>query len=294
MRICHVGTLPLECMGTQTRVLFSRAEGEHAYALLGHEIPDADVYILECFKRQHEEFRVFEPPVAARVISWMHSSAPCEPAECSDVVVCSTHWSAEYVRRTFGADSVVIPYGLDWSGRFGQDPTEPTFGCILRRDEGKFHPEWSEIMRAILSAVPESRLKVATGDPSGLLTHERAEYFTSIRTSENRDKINFLSRLLVAVFAHGDFEEVFPMAVLECMSVGLPIAYLYQPSMHEMVGDSQVCCHSPEVLANSVVRLLEDVETSRRLGALAQARARQFTIIRQVSAWNAVLEDLCR
>jgi glycosyltransferase involved in cell wall biosynthesis len=290
MKVCHVGTLPLEQMGTITRTVFAKTVGEHVYARLGEEIPDTDVYVLECFKNRWQEFYNFERP-GRRVVSLVHSSLPCRPSLYSDRIVCLTQYSAWTVHKEFSRAKVdVIPGGIELSP-FVPDYASRQFGRISRNVPGKFHPEWNAMAERILRN-PEAEMRIATDRTDGLLAHERAQYVTDIRIGDEEAKQRFLSHLSVAVFAHGDFEEVFPMAVLEAMAAHLPILYLYQPSLFEMIGEDQICAHTIYELEEMLRYLLMDEALRRKLGEVAYRRADEFYIKRMVYSWNALFEEL--
>ena len=293
MTVCHVGTMPLEQMGSITRSLIERCNGIHTYYLLGAELPEADMYVLHCFKNHWEKFYNFKRPYArAKVISLMHSSAPCAPALCSDVIVALTHYAVAYVASTFKRRASRIPGGIDIPGAQAKLRTD-TFGCIIRNAEGKFHPEWNNTMVELLTQMPDKRMLVITNKLDGLVQHKLLEYNCGVSIHATQEKYAELCRLSVAVFMHGDFEEVFPMAVLECMAVGLPIVYMYQPSMHEMIGEDQACCDFDVELKRDVVNLLSDERARLTLGARARTRARAFSVEKMVQMWNELLRELC-
>jgi glycosyltransferase involved in cell wall biosynthesis len=293
MKICHIGTLPLEQMGTITRTVFAKTVGEHVYARLGEEIPDADVYVLECFKNRWQEFYNFAPRnPQSKVVSLVHSSLPCRPSLYSDRIVCLTQYSAWTVRKEFSRAKVdVIPGGIDLSP-FTPDYASRRFGRISRNAPGKFHPEWNAMAKRILDSDPGTELKIATDHSDRLLRHERAVYVCGIRIDCDEEKYRFLSELSVAVFAHGNFEEVFPMAVLEAMAARLPVLYLYQPSIREMVGEGQFCAHTMDKLEELIRLFLEDEALRIEWGERASRRAGEFYVKRMVYSWNALFEEL--
>jgi glycosyltransferase involved in cell wall biosynthesis len=290
MKICHVGTLPIEQMGTITRTVFAKTVGEHVYARLGEEIPDANVYVLECFKNRWQEFYNFAPRnPQSKVVSLVHSSLPCRPSLYSDRIVCLTQYSAWTVRKEFSRAKVdVIPGGIDLSP-FTPDYASRRFGRISRNAPGKFHPEWNAMAERILRD-PEAEMWIATDRTDGLLAHERARYVTDIRIGDEEAKRRFLLELSVAVFAHGDFEEVFPMAVLEAMAARLPVLYLYQPSMHEMIGEGQICLSTIDDLEEMLKYFLNYETARQKYGHLASVRASEFSVKRMVHSWNALFE----
>lgn len=289
MRICHIGTLPLESMGKITKDLVQHSHGENFYHLLGDtSYPEADIYVLNCFKRRYKEFRDFKRPYPdSKIISLVHSSYPCVPARASDYVVTQTNYWREKLLKEKGIDSRVI-YSSVEIPTVQADLNGKWFGRITRDDKGKFHPKWNKIARQILDEVEGSRMLIISRGVKKKLRHPFAFYNSEV--GDNHKSI-VLSELSVAVFAHGSFEEVFPLAVLECMAVGLPIVYLYQPSMHEMIGDGQWPCKNISELKNVVKYLLNTSEDKERSGYLARKRAQFFTLEKTMSAWNALYAE---
>jgi glycosyltransferase involved in cell wall biosynthesis len=288
MKICHIGTLPLERMGKITKDLVQYSNGENAYHLLGDTpYPQADIYVLNCFKRRYKEFRDFKRPYpGSKIISLVHSSYPCISARESDYVVTQTNYWREKLLREKGIDSRVI-YSSVEVPKIKSDLNSKWFGRITRDDKGKFHPAWNRTARKILDSVEGSRMLIISCNVKKKLRHPFAFYNEDV-TDEN--KFHALSELSVAVFAHGSFEEVFPLAVLECMAVGLPIVYLDQPSMHEMIREQYPCKNIKE-LKEKVIWLLRDKKNGAVQSWLARRRAEFFTIEKTMSAWNALYAE---
>lgn len=286
--ICHVGTLPFEKMGTITREIFSKTDGKHVYSMLGERLYKADTYILECFKARHKEFRDFKKMKNSKVISLMHSSTPCEPATCSDVVVSLTEYAKYKLLIDKNINSIVIPGALD-PMPCNIDYTTKIFGRISRNAPGKFHPSWNGLIQSVLNELPESKCIMAVDNMKNLLLHNRCGYITNIRIHDTRAKKAFFKKISVAVFCHGNFEEIFPLAVLEAMSAGLPIIALRQHSMCEMIGDSQIICDTIDEVKKELIKLLVDPKRKKELGMKAQERANEFSIEKMVEKWNDIL-----
>jgi glycosyltransferase involved in cell wall biosynthesis len=256
------------------------------------EPPEADIYILECFKNYHEFFSQFRPRNKRLVISLIHSSYPCRPAKYSDTIVTLTQFSHDYIKTSFSAESEIIPGGIDIPEENNCNYQAQLFGRITLNKPGKFHPQWNGIAKDILDKLPNSELHIFIDNKDELLEHDRAFYHFDIRPDNFEAKINALSRLSLAVFAHGDFEEVFPMGVLECMAAGLPVIYLNQPSMSEMIGRYQFGCKTIEELRNYVLQLLPDVKAKKCLGWYARKRAQEFPIDKMIQKWDSLLRRI--
>lgn len=291
-KVCHVGVLPLEQMGTITRDIFSICSGEHVYCKLGDELPEANIYILECFKNNWFEFLTFEKPEGSKVISLVHSSEPCMPATCSDAVVTLTSYWHEKLLKNYNIDSFVIPGATKVNRRRKADYKSQVFGRITRNAPGKIHAGWNNVASTVLNKYPDSKLLMFVDNNDGLLVHDRAIYDNSIKISDGERKIKALQQMSVAVFAHGGFEEIFPIAVLECMAAGLPIISISQPSMNELIGEDQIIVDDIEQLEKELIKLLPDTERKKELGNKAQNRAKQFSHAKMQKAWNKLIMEL--
>ncbi len=287
MRVCHVGTLPYERMGTITHAIVERCVGEHAYVTLDEKLPAADVYVLECFKKRTDEFMRFK--AQRPIISLIHSSEPCAPSLDSQEVVTLTHWSARDVAAASPVTPRVIP------GYVAQSDLTPAyaalrFGRISRNAPGKFNPLWQRVVQNVLSSIHGSECLLFLDKSDGFEDQPGVRVDTSVKTHDVVSKFVALSALSVAAFAHGDFVETFCVAALECMAVGLPVVYLYQPALHETIGETQACCSSMLDFEDRLIELLLNADYAKKTGHRARERAREFSLDRMVSQWDVLLE----
>ncbi|MEN6338044.1 MAG: glycosyltransferase [Phycisphaerales bacterium] len=300
MKVLHVGTLPIERMGVLTRILVSGGAGEHRYMTIeeyGRATPgQVDVVVLHCFKASWEWFRDFLAPAGAKLVSFVHSTTPCVPAAASDAVVALTHASADQVRRATGAVPLVISGALeDHEEDAKADLDGQVFGIVTRNAPGKLHPLWNEMAAEVLEAVPGASLHMIVDNTEGLLEHPRATYDTTMPIgTPTSEKLRRLRKLAVAVLAHGDFEETFCVAALECMAAGLPVLYLYQPALREVIGDAGVCFHSIDGLKRGLLRLLADEALRVQMAFNSLQRAEYFSRKRMLLAWDRLLEGVTR
>jgi glycosyltransferase involved in cell wall biosynthesis len=272
--ICHVGTLPIDRMGDITRNLYYYTSGKHIYADIRKEmLPKADIYLLECFKAEYERFVNFRKPKGSKVISIVHSSEPCMPAKCSDQVITLTEYWKNRLQENYGIKSKVM-YGAIRKNNIYADYESLKWGRISRNAPGKFHDGWNNLVSNVSKDIECSECILFLDKEGGL----EGNIKTDIKINHGIDKIEALSELSVAVFAHGDFVEIFPMAVLECMAAGLPIVALSQPSMDELIGRNQIICKNIEELEYKLKELLPDTERKKELGRMAKIRAEQFSL----------------
>lgn len=98
------------------------------------------------------------------------------------------------------------------------------------------------------------------------------------------------------IFALASHWEGSPVAVMEAMAAGLPVAATAVGGVPELVAHGEtgllVPPGEPEALARALAELARNEERRRRLGAAAQARAEAFSVDRMVEAYGRLFERL--
>lgn len=91
-------------------------------------------------------------------------------------------------------------------------------------------------------------------------------------------------------------DEGFGLPVVEAMACGLPVAVSNRGALPELVDDAGVTFdpNDPRVIAEVIIRLLEDDDLQRVLGARGFARAQQFTWQRSAQQLMQVFESVMR
>jgi glycosyltransferase involved in cell wall biosynthesis len=208
------------------------------------------------------------------------------PAKESDCVVTQTEYWRDRLWKDYNIKAVNIYSCID-PAPVKADLGFKWFGHILRNDKGKYHWRWNHLLRNILNKT-ESRAYIISRNPKEINNYRII--YNKLVSDEN--KLKALCELSVAVYAHGSFEEIFPMAILECMSVGLPIVYLYQPSMAEMIGPDQLACDTIKEVEEKTIMLLNDYKLRKKYGQKALERARFFTREKTIDAWNKLFLEI--
>ncbi len=303
MKVVHVGTLPIEQMGVVTRTLVAQPGHRYVSLQAWEYMPqeEPDVVVLHCFKKQSEWFMNYKRRFKERVVSLVHSTFPCLPATNSDAVVFLTHYSADEVlsKGYSFKNTYVIPAALDVATTlppaYRPEDKRFVFGRACRNADGKLHPLWNKGVEAFLEANPSACLWVWTNDPSGLLYHPRATYDLTMKIGDpTMEKLLKLSRLQVAVIAHGGFMETFSVEALELMAAGVPIVYLYQPALVEVVGEYGLCVHSMDDAWFTLKTLLGSEDFRYSMAMRSTLRARTFSQDGLVRAWEHVLQEAVR
>ena len=295
MKVCHIGTLPLEQMGSITRDIYYNCIGEHHYSLLGKEPIKADIYILHCFKKHHEKFRDWTPPFeGAKVISLLHSSPPCEPAKCSDrIIIISKDQGKMFFRSmTFndprGFIKLICP-GIK-PLRHTQKSNKKSIIKIARGESGKFHPEEAKVIDSI-----DAKYTLICSKPEKVkdLVPKKADIIDNISIDDMESKENILAKHGIYADGHGDFEDTFCIALLEAMSAGLACVVLRQGNnfvLDEVLGDSGIITDTPEKFKFAIETLIKNDDLRVLYGNMARLRSKQyFSVERMLAEWNKLL-----
>ena len=116
MKICHVISMDhIDQEGLYTKNIFNHCVGKHDWCTIYDKLKKSDIYILHCVKNELK-FPLFinwQKPKGSKVISVVHSSEPCMPAKCSDVVVTITKAWQKRLFNLYGIKSTMIYPGID-------------------------------------------------------------------------------------------------------------------------------------------------------------------------------------
>ncbi len=182
------------------------------------------------------------------------------------------------------------------------EPDVPTITWVGRVDPLKDVVTLIESFAIVRDAIPNARLRLFGPIPEGNEEYH-AECLRAIGDHDLGDSVTFeglISRVSVAheaghIVALSSISEGFPFTVLEAMMSGRVTVSTDVGGVSEAVGDTGllVSPRDPEGMANAFIRLLEDDDLRRRLGAAARERALLlFTLDEMVERYNKVYENL--
>lgn len=303
MKICHVISMnSIDEMGIITRAIYHLCEGAHIYHYLHDpDIPEADIYILHCFKNQKHfpAFIKWKPLLNRPVISLVHSSEPCMPSRYSDEVVTITNAWHGRLYHYYGITSERIYGCVEDRQYFSVEPDydSQAFGKITRPEAGKYHSQWNDIVKELLSENQQRKCIIASNGYKKLryLDHPRMEWIEGIGIADIKKKRDFFSKLSVYTECHNDggnaFIDTFCVAMLEGMASGLPVV-LYkglQKPMAEVLGDAGIICDTIDEYKNELREMLNNKAKRIEYGQKARERAKFFSVERMVSEWNKLL-----
>ncbi len=200
----------------------------------------------------------------------------------------------------------VVHNGIDGLGPGpGYPPAErarrdgPVIGAISLLRPGKGMETLIDAMAEVVGSRPDATLILAGDGPDRAALERRiAERGLggSVRMVGALDSAAPLLRS-IDVFAHPSWAESFPYAILQAMSLGLPIVATDVGGVAEAIADGEsgllVPPRDPAPLAAALLSALLDPERAAALGEAARARvAARFTLSRMVEGTLAVYGEV--
>jgi glycosyltransferase involved in cell wall biosynthesis len=183
----------------------------------------------------------------------------------------------------------------------GLGERERHVGIVAALRPEKHHSLFLRMARQVAARVPEARFLVAGEGPErGRLEAEAAALGLGDRVrflGARQDVPELVRALDVAVLCSRPVIETFPMALLEALASGVPVASTRVGSVADVVTDEATGFLVPPgdvaALAAAVARLLGDDGLRERMGRAARADAeRRFALSAMVEAYARLFEDL--
>jgi len=222
----------------------------------------------------------------------------------SDLIIANAEALKKSIVKIHGVDPnriAVIPNGVD-NEYYAPDarPKDllPTIVYVGRLVKEKDPLNLLRAFKQVLEKIPEARL-IVVGD--GYLRGRFRQFIESNCLGEcvthifgTRDVRPYLSRAWV--YALPSRSEGFPNAVLEAMSMGLPVVVSRAGGAPELVEDGVtglvVPARDPVALAEAMLRILRDSELRNEMGLKARERSVRHYSLRQIVKLteNALLE----
>lgn len=158
----------------------------------------------------------------------------------------------------------------------------PVIGFVGRLTKDKGIVELIDAFGMVQSAIPDARLlligRFEEGDPVPCGTRERIENDPSIiRTGYIDDPVPYY--YMMTVFAFPSYREGFPNVVLEAGAAGVPVVGARATGVVDAVVDGETGLLGPvgdaQVLADNLLRVLQDKNLAKRLGDAGRRRVEQ-------------------
>lgn len=254
--------------------------------------PKADVYITEHFMSTNKYVQDF--PHKNKTINIVHSMNCYPNPGYKHNIALTKVWKRNLEAR--GVKNVKVIYGgIDLKPYENIKPQDKylTFGRITRWSPGKIPPWWNNMVADILNH--DKTIKCLffidmSSRARKLLEHGRMIYDYSCNITDFKGA--WLNRLMVYVHANGTFRETMSHAVIEAMATGLPIVYLREPAVTEVVGGAGIACSNKEQLKGAILKLLYYPELRNSYSELSKKRAKDFDINKTVEKFNELIREM--
>lgn len=277
-------------MGMITQEIFFKCKGEHSFCHIDDPIDNADVYLLHCFKNQKylDKFIYFQKPKNSKVISLIHSSFPCRPANCSDDVITISRAAQSLLLSEQNIKSKMI-YGFSDLTEYFKAETDysiSAYGKVSRWEKGKFGK---------FNVAGKSFL--ISDDKDNLGKHFYQTIIRQIKIKDHADKIKAMQKYSIYADCHDPilpFVDTFNIAMLEAMALGQAVVILgtYQEAMAEILGNAGFVCYSVEKFEETLTALMMNENLRKEFGLRARERAKEFTSEKMIPKWNKLFKDV--
>jgi glycosyltransferase involved in cell wall biosynthesis len=200
----------------------------------------------------------------------------------------------------FDPEAIDSTKRLDLAKKYGADQG-PVIGIAARLTSQKGHCFLLKAFRQILPDWPNAKLLIAGDGPDRSSLEGLA---LELGISQNvmflgaiKDIRGFLS--ILDLFAHPSVFEGLGIAVIEAMSMCLPIVATRVDGLAELISDGVegilVEPGNPTALANAMNRILKDHELGKTLGLRAREKAvKLFSLQAMIEKYEEFYLDLCR
>ena len=228
---------------------------------------------------------------------------PIEPY-ISDAVSCYVYVS-DYVKHQFGrlaGRNMTIYPGSDFtlfSRRIGTDLPGNCLGMVYRLEADKLSEHSIDVFVRVIQRRPETRALIVGGG-CYLETYRNAVQeagvghaftFTGYVSYEQLRSLYEQMSIFVAPVHTESFGQVSPFA----MHMGIPVVGYNVGALEEIVGDRGFLAPpgESEALADIIIKLFDDPERRRRIGAINRQRAEQrFSVEAMIKSYAALYDEM--
>lgn len=293
-KIVHFSfTNDISKMGDISREIINNCYGDHELHTFNGRIPRADLYILEHFISTNNHCLAF--PYKNKAIDLVHTTNCYPKSEYGRVVALTDVWKKILSSNGAKWDNIDVIYGgidLEPYKDEWPDYDKKVFGRITRWSPGKIPKEWNDIVKDVLEDEEIECLMYVdfVNKSRKRLAHPRMIYDESAKISDYKGQ--YLKNMSVYVHANGSFKETMSHACIEAMATGLPVIYLSEPAIDEVVGDVGIKCNNLEELKSEIINMLEDKDKRIEYGLKSKERAKAFDIKNTIRNFDELIKEL--
>jgi glycosyltransferase involved in cell wall biosynthesis len=275
-----------------TRSIMKECYGRHSLSTF-ENIPNADLYITEHFISTNKFVQNFK--YKRKTINIVHSMN-CYPQGNFLCNIALTMAWKNILKRKGVSNIRVIRGGIDLEPYKNIKPTKNrVFGRITRWSPGKIPWWWNRLVQNIFAHDENIKCLMFIDNRNRarkLLDHKRMIYDYSCKI--NNFKGDWLKKLRVYVHANGSFKETMSHAVIEAMATGLPVIYLGEPAVSEVVGNAGIRVQNEEQLKNQIIKFLYDDQLFNSYSELSRKRAQLYDIKNTVKQFDILIKEICK
>lgn len=275
-----------------TRYIINNCYGRHSLSTF-NRIPAADLYVTEHFISTNKQVLNF--PYKNKCINIVHTMN-CYPKGNFLINVALTKvWKNILLKR--GVKNIrVIPGGIETKlyKNIVRNENSKIFGRITRWSPGKIPPWWNRMIVDILNSNKDISCLMFIDNRNRsrkLLNHDRMIYDYSCEITDFKG--NWLKKLSIYVHANGTFKETLSHAVIEAMATGLPIVYIKEPALNEVVGSVGIAVNNENELKNAILKLLNDKKLCKNYEKLSKSRSKMYDIKFTVEKFSTLIKEVC-
>ena len=275
-----------------TRGIINRCYGDHSLHHISHAPNNADLYITEHFISTNKAVLAF--PYKHKTLNIVHSMN-CIPIGNFKCNVALTKTWKRYLERKRVSNVVYISGGIDLESYkdIKRNEHRKIFGRITRWSPGKIPPWWNNLVQDILEANHDVSCLFFVDKMNRIrqpLQHSRMLFDNTCKITDFKG--DWLKKLSVYVHANNTFRETMSFACIEAMATGLPIVYLKEPAVSEVVGNFGIGVDNPNQLKTAIINLLNDKEVANKYAELSKERAQYFDINVMIDKFDKLIKEL--
>lgn len=274
-----------------TRGIIKNCYGNHSIHNI-KEPPQADLYITEHFISTDKAINAW--PFKDKTINIVHSMNCIPRGNFICNVVLTNAWQRYLFNK--GVQNLKVIYGginLKPYENIKPDNKEKIFGRITRWSPGKIPYWWNETVKQILDENEDIKCLMFINQihrGRQLLKHERMIYDKTCKINDFKGK--WLKRLNIYVHANGTFKETMSHAVIEAMATGLPIIYLKEPAVTEVMGNAGIGVNNAYELKNIIIKLLNNGQLRQSYSKLSKERSKVFDIKKTIEKFDCLIKEI--
>jgi len=277
-----------------TRAIIKQGYGKHVLCDINKPIESADLYILHHFLSTNRQALNFS--YKAKCIDIVHTAGCTPKGNFKFNVVLTKTWHNLLSKQAINSEIARPGINLEHYKNIWPDYDNLTFGRATQWSAGKINENWNKIANEILEELPESKCLIYTHFESktrDILQHNRMIFDESM-TIDKEDKSYYFKKLGIYVHTNGTFKDTLSLACIEAMAIGLPIIYLKEPALEEVIGNSGIACNSMMEVKVWIIKLLKDKKLRIEYSKKSKTQSLKYNVQNWIKDIDELIKEACR